>query len=113
MKRRAKRYYVRWETYNALHDIDREKLKLIGAIAMTWNFIEDMVDDALAITVLLIGSALDLIEGIIALDRNILSPFEHQAMLRGALCIRKPARMVSSGVGSSGLGNGPPIGERR
>jgi hypothetical protein len=36
-----------WSAYNVRTDVDKEKLQLIGAICLEWNFIEDIVDYAL------------------------------------------------------------------
>lgn len=48
MKRRSTQHYTAWQEYKILEAVDSEKLKLIGAICLQWNFIEDLIDDSLS-----------------------------------------------------------------
>jgi len=50
MRRRLPTYDVNWTAYKLLRDFGKERLRLIGAIAMEWNYIEDMIDECLILS---------------------------------------------------------------
>ena len=50
MRRKSADKFIPWVEYNVLEHVDPNKLELIGAICLEWNFIEDMVDEVLSET---------------------------------------------------------------
>ena len=50
MRRKAK-YEPIWHPHRVITDVDPERLRLIGAIALDWNFLEDTVDECLHVSV--------------------------------------------------------------
>lgn len=49
MRRKAPTYFPNWTTHSVLDDSDPLRLQLIGAIALQWNFVEDILDECLKV----------------------------------------------------------------
>lgn len=45
---RSQHDFFDWIEYDILTEVDPRRLQLIGAIALEWNFIEDMIDECLS-----------------------------------------------------------------
>jgi len=68
MRIKAPSYFPNWETHSVLHDSEPRRLQMIGAIALQWNFIEDVVDECLQVVLGLVELGTDVTSRINGMD---------------------------------------------